>query len=46
MGLIQNMEAMFQTWKNTILRKDLHLRPIGSFIMTTPVEFLLYVASC
>ncbi len=31
MGPIQNMEAMFQTWKSTILRKDLHTGPIGSF---------------
>ncbi len=31
MGPIQNMEAMFQTWKNIVLRKDLHSRPIGSF---------------
>ncbi len=27
MGPIQNMEAMFQTWKNIVLRKDLHLGP-------------------
>jgi hypothetical protein len=25
------MEAMFQTWKSTVLKKDLHLGPIGSF---------------
>jgi len=31
MGAIQNIEAMFQTWKNIILRKDLHLGPISSF---------------
>jgi hypothetical protein len=31
MGRIQKMEAMFQTWKNTVLKKDLHLGPIGSF---------------
>jgi hypothetical protein len=31
MGPIQNMEAMFQTWKNIVLRKDMHLGPIDSF---------------
>jgi hypothetical protein len=31
MGPIQNMEAMFQTWKNLVLKKDLHLGPIGFF---------------
>jgi len=31
MGPIQNMEAMFQTWKNIVLRKDLHLGSTGSF---------------
>jgi hypothetical protein len=31
MGLIQNMEAMFQTWKNIVFKNDLHLRLIGSF---------------
>jgi hypothetical protein len=28
---IQNMEAMVQTWKNIVLRKDLHLGPTNSF---------------
>jgi hypothetical protein len=31
MGLIQNMKAMFQTWKNIILKKDMHLGPTSSF---------------
>jgi len=31
MGPIQNMEAMFQTWKNIIFKKDLHLGPTSSF---------------
>jgi hypothetical protein len=31
MGFIQNMETMFQTWKNIILKKDLHLGPTNSF---------------
>jgi len=31
MGSIQNMEAMFQTWKNIVFKQDLHLGPISSF---------------
>jgi hypothetical protein len=31
MGPIQNMEAIFQTWKNIVFKKDLHMGPIGSF---------------
>ncbi len=31
MGPIQNMEAMFQTWKNIVLWKDLHLGLTSSF---------------
>ncbi len=31
MGPIQNMEAMFQTWKYIILKKDLHLGATSSF---------------
>jgi hypothetical protein len=31
MSRIQNMEAMFQTWKNIIFKKDLHLGPTSSF---------------
>ncbi len=30
-GPIQNMEAMFQTWKNVVFQKDLHLGPTNSF---------------
>jgi hypothetical protein len=30
MGPIQNMEAMFQTWKNIVLKKDLNLGPTNT----------------
>jgi hypothetical protein len=31
MSPIQNMEAMFQTWKSLVLKKDMHLGPTRSF---------------
>jgi hypothetical protein len=31
MGPPQNMEAMFQTWKNIVFKKEVHLGAIGSF---------------
>jgi hypothetical protein len=40
MDPIQNMEAMFQIWKNIVFRNDLHLGPIGSFYCECTLIFI------